>query len=219
VRNWKAYWAGMIRTCLSSDVLEVGAGIGSNTLLFSQEGNGRWVCLEPDAGLAARLSEKLPREKTGRKYEVFCGTLQQLAVEEKFDTILYIDVLEHIENDGEELSNAAAKLKPGGSIIVLSPAHQWLFTPFDKAVGHFRRYNRSMLRSITPGNMHLKKMLYLDSAGLLLSAANHLFLRQSMPSQLCFWDCKVIPVSRLLDPLLRYSIGKSIIAVWGIKGE
>ena len=136
--------------------------------------------------------------------------------DQQFDTIIYIDVLEHIENDRDELNQAASHLRQGGHLIVLSPAHQRLFSPFDAAIGHFRRYNRAMLRSVSPGSLRVELMKYLDSAGLILSAANMLFLRQSMPTkaQLHFWDHWVVPVSRVLDKLFMYSVGKTIIAVW-----
>jgi len=134
----------------------------------------------------------------------------------QFDTILYIDVVEHIEKDREELKRAASHLRPGGHLIVLSPAHQRLFSPFDAAIGHFRRYNRAMLRAISPAGLLLERMRYLDSAGMILSAANMLLLRQSMPTaaQLRFWDLCIVPISRVLDKLLLYSIGKTVIAVW-----
>lgn len=101
-------------------------------------------------------------------------------------------------------------------LIVLSPAHQRLFAPFDAAVGHFRRYNRRMLRSISPANLRLDRMRYLDCAGIWLSAANSLLLRQSMPTavQLQFWDQWIIPVSRVLDPVFAYSLGRSVLAIW-----
>ena len=67
--------------------------------------------------------------------------------------------LEHIEDDREGLKLAAAHLRPGGRTIVLSPAHQWLFTPFDAAIGHFRRYNRSMLRSISPPELRIERLI------------------------------------------------------------
>jgi SAM-dependent methyltransferase len=150
-----------------------------------------------------------------RAYQTVCGTLESLPGQE-FDTIIYIDVLEHISNDREELIHAGSHLRPGGHLIVLSPAHQRLFSPFDAAIGHFRRYNSAMLRAISPAGLRLERMRYLDCAGLILSAANMLLLRQSMPTraQLRFWDHWVIPVSRILDKLFRYSIGKTIIAVW-----
>ena len=73
-----------------------------------------------------------------------------------------------------------------------------------------------MLRAISPASLRLERMRYLDCAGLILSAANMLFLRQSMPTkaQLRFWDQWIVPVSRVLDRLLLYSVGKTIIAVW-----
>lgn len=215
VRNWKSYWCGQIREFLSGDILEVGAGIGSNTLYLDPGGTGRWVCLEPDIQLVAQLTNNLEEGKCRRTYEIACGTLQSLAGQQ-FDTIIYIDVLEHIEKDREELNTAAARLRTGGYLIVLSPAHQRMYTPFDAAIGHFRRYSRATLRDIGPQSLRLRQMRYLDCAGLIASTANLLFLRQSMPtaSQLRFWDDWIVPLSRLLDKLFLYSIGKSIVAVW-----
>jgi SAM-dependent methyltransferase len=215
VWNWKSYWSGQIRPFLTGDVLEVGAGIGSNTELLDPGGSGRWVCLEPDPQLVAVLTQKLEEKKAGRRCEAVCGTLQSLAGQQ-FDTIIYIDVLEHIENDREELIAAASLLRPGGRVIVLSPAHQSLFTPFDAAIGHFRRYNRSMLKAISPVGLRLERMRYLDSVGLFASSGNRLFLQQSMPTkaQLGLWDGWMVPISRVIDPFFFYSIGKSIVAIW-----
>src|SRR5207253_2509023 len=107
-------------------------------------------------------------------------------------------------------------LRRGGHLIVVAPAHPWLFTPFDAAIGHFRRYSRSMLRVITPNGLRIKRLQYLDAVGLAASAANKLILRQSMPkqSQLRFWDRWMVPASRVLDRLLLYQVGKSILIVW-----
>src|SRR6185503_3856669 len=125
-----------------------------------------------------------------------------------FDTILYIDVLEHIEDDRRELERAACRLKPGGRIIVLSPAHGWLYSPFDKAIGHCRRYTTTMLRELTPPALRIEKAFYLDSVGLLASSANRLLLKQSMPrpKQLKVWDKLMVPCSRLLDPITGHRL-------------
>lgn len=212
--NWKAYWSRQIQPFLRGDILEVGAGIGSN-IRFLDPGAGRWVCLEPDPALTVQLVENFRGLEPRRSYETVCGTLESLAGQQ-FDTIIYIDVLEHIDNDREELNRAALLLRPGGHLIVLSPAHQRLFSPFDVAIGHFRRYSRPMLRTISPSALQLERMRYLDCVGLILSAANMLLLRQSMPTktQLRFWDRWMVPISRVLDKLFLYSVGKTIIAVW-----
>jgi SAM-dependent methyltransferase len=216
VRNWKSYWSSRLRPFIAGDVLEVGAGIGANTPYLDGNKRGRWVCLEPDSNLVAQLTITLAPAGNSREYEAFAGTIASLDPDRKFDTIVYIDVLEHIEDDARELESATALLRAGGRIIVLAPAHPWLYTPFDAAIGHFRRYNRAMLKAVSPGGAHLEQFFYLDSAGLALSLGNLLLLRQSMPkrSQLRFWDRWVIPVSRVLDRCLFHSIGKSIVAVW-----
>src|SRR6185503_1103577 len=94
--------------------------------------------------------------------------------------------------------------------------HQFLYTPFDRAIGHFRRYSRPSLRKISPPGLDLEALFYLDSCGIALSTANRVLLRLSMPtkSQIGVWDKWVIPVSRVLDPVMGYSLGKSIVGIW-----
>ena len=125
-------------------------------------------------------------------------------------------MLEHIEDDAEELRRASKHLKPGGALIVLSPAHPWLFAPFDQAIGHYRRYSRESLRAAAPRHLRRQKLVYLDAVGLLASLANRLLLKQDMPTagQIKTWDGLLVPCSRLLDPLLGGTVGKSVLGVW-----
>ena len=111
---------------------------------------------------------------------------------------------------------AAAHLNRGGHIVVLSPAHPFLFTPFDSAIGHFRRYTRDSLRQAAPPQLALRKLIYLDSAGMLASLGNRLLLRSAMPTekQILAWDRFLVPISRVLDPLLDGRAGKSVLGVW-----
>jgi len=212
-RNWKAYLSLRIGSFLSGDVLEVGAGIGSNTELMCRQTDGRWVCLEPDPAMASQLEESV---RGSSRLRAVCGTVQALPGQESFDTIVYIDVLEHIEDDAAEMREAARRLRPKGRIIVLSPAHSWLFTPFDASIGHFRRYDRSSLKRVSPPGLMLEQMFYLDSCGIAASAANQLFMKQSMPtrSQIGVWDRWIVPVSQVVDPVLGYAVGKSIVGIW-----
>lgn len=214
VTNWKSYWASQVRPYLRGDVLEVGAGKGANTEFLQPSGVGRTVCVEPDPELAAQLEKKLGANSESRTHSAICGTTQTIT--DKFDSVVYIDVLEHIEDDRGEMRRAAELLKPGGHVIVLSPAHQYLYTPFDKAIGHFRRYNKRMLREVTPRELKLERLWYVDSAGMLASTGNRLLLQQSMPTaaQLRVWDSYMIPISRIIDPLMFYSVGKTVLGVW-----
>ncbi|MGC2494764.1 class I SAM-dependent methyltransferase [Candidatus Binatus sp.] len=212
--TWKCYVRFHLQRYLSGDILEVGAGIGASTATFCDGTQRRWVCLEPDRDLADRIKPNLPAALTN--CEVVVGTLSDLGTGDQFDSILYMDVLEHIEADAAELARAASHLRPNGFLAVLSPAFPWLFTPFDAAIGHYRRYTKNSLRSIAPQGMREVKCIYLDSAGLLASLGNKLFLRSPIPSkaQIQFWDRTMVPISRYADRALNHAIGKSILGVW-----
>jgi SAM-dependent methyltransferase len=215
--NWKSYYHRLVARYIGAEVLEVGAGIGATTEALSRRApHARWVCLEPDAGLAERIEGMLGARRLPAFCQVRVGTVADLADEELFDTILYIDVLEHIEDDLRETTEAARHLKPDGHLVVLSPAHQSLYTPFDAAVGHFRRYDRRTLAAAVPKELERRELFYTDSVGALASIGNKLLLKSGTPtaSQIKFWDRVLVPFSRVLDPLFGYRVGKSVIGVW-----
>src|ERR1041385_2459653 len=124
--HWKAYWSSQLRPFIGRSVLEIGAGIGSNTTRLCQGTEERWICLEPDPLLAARLMQTVRATTHCGGCEGRTGCITSLAADEQFDTLLYIDVLEHIPDDRGEVRRAAGHLKPGGHLIILSPAHNWL---------------------------------------------------------------------------------------------
>jgi len=214
--NWKTYYKTIIKDYLGNEVLEVGAGIGSTTKLLCSEKQRRWVCLEPDPKLASKIQSLISNNQLPKCCESKIGTLASISHQETFDTIIYIDVLEHIKADQNEVELAASRLKHGGNLVVLAPAHQWLFTPFDEAIGHYRRYNKKMLTAIIPKNLECIDLIYLDCIGLIASLGNRLILKSKIPSrqQLMFWDKKMIPVSKIIDPLIKFYIGKSVLGIW-----
>jgi hypothetical protein len=144
------------------------------------------------------------------------GNIDNPALKRKYDTILYIDVLEHIENDEFEMIKAARKLKKNGCLVVLAPAYQFLYSPFDVKIGYFRRYHRKRLTAIRPADTKLLRVRYLDSVGCLASLGNKIILRAGMPTknQIILWDRWMIPLSRIFDSAFGYKIGKSIYIVW-----
>ena len=215
-KNWKSYWGNFVAPYLKGDVLEVGAGLGGTTMALSSYPSKSWTCLEPDPALTYQLEQKKIKRELPASAEIITGTLQDLKPSAGFDCILYIDVIEHIEDDKTELVHASHFLNPGGYLFVLVPAHQWLYSPFDKAIGHYRRYNKSMLKAAGPKNLQLQYVKYLDSVGLLASTVNKLFLQQSMPtaSQIQLWDSSMVPVSRWTDKIVLHRIGKTVIGLW-----
>lgn len=218
-KHWKAYAASQLRRWISGDVLEVGAGLGGSSSVLCSGQETSWTSLEPDPALLAILEQTLStlaNANPGLRARAIAGTLAVLPEEPLFDTILYIDVLEHIEQDRAELRAASKRLRRSGRLIVLSPAHRWLFSEFDRAVGHFRRYDKAQLRALTPEGMRLVDLRYLDSIGMAASLANRIFIRTPSPSARAvqLWDRVMVPLSRRVDPWLRHRFGKTIIAVW-----
>jgi hypothetical protein len=214
--NWKAYIATVLRRFVVGRVLEVGAGIGSNIRYLHNGLVSEWTAVEPDANLACRIEERLVGGQLPVNCRLVNGTIESIETTALFDTILYIDVLEHILDDDAELVRACRHLATRGNLVVLSPAHQFLFTAFDAAIGHHRRYSRALMRDLTPPGCRLTTSFMVDSAGFFASLANKLLLSAALPSprQIAIWDKFLVPISRNLDRALGHSFGKTIIAVW-----
>lgn len=198
------------------DVLEVGAGIGSTTRHLCDGSQRTWLCLEPDRAMADRLAEAIARGELPACCRARAGTVRDLPPDARFDAILYVDVLEHVQDDSAELAAAARALKPAGALIVLAPAHGWLYSPFDRAIGHYRRYTRRSLAAVGPPGLRRLSLQYLDSVGLLASAGNRFILRKSLPTvrDIVRWDRLMVPLSRRLDPWLGFRVGKSVVGIW-----
>ena len=219
--NWKSYLRKEIQPFLGSRVLEVGSGIGGTTQVLCDGTQEQWVCLEPDADLAEKTQSGIRSGSIPRCCRVQVGDVNDMDTASEFDAILYIDVLEHIERDLEELHRAARLLAPEGRLIILSPAHQFLYSPFDEAVGHHRRYTAKTYMKAAPTSLRLTRIRYLDSVGLLASLSIRLFFRSSLPThrQIRVWDRMMVPVSRLIDPVLFYRVGKTILGIWERNGS
>lgn len=214
-RHWKSYWTRVIDPYLGQHVLELGAGIGANAQALQHRRYARWLSVEPDAAMVQQVTQAIAQGQLSPSHEAVCGTSQNLSRDERFDTILYLDVLEHIEDDRTELQRVTDLLQPGGHVVILAPAHNFLYTPFDRKIGHFRRYDKTMLRAIVPQELRIRRVHYLDSVGMLASLGNKLLLQSDSPSpgQVRFWDSVLVRMSQLVDPLTGFRLGKSIVCI------
>jgi hypothetical protein len=214
--NWKKYLASKLRPYINGNVIEVGAGFGSSTKYLCHGGQAKWLCLDPDPSFARHLEQRIASGDLPAACQARCGVLADLVPEELADTILYIDVLEHIENDEDEMNTATAHLSPGGRTIVLSPAFNWLYSPFDKAIGHHRRYTTKDAKRLTVPHLVLQRIFFLDSVGLFASLANRILVKASTPSasQIRFWDRVMVPVSTYSDGIFGSAFGRTIVMVW-----
>lgn len=214
--NWKNYYSSLIQKYLQGRVLEVGAGIGATTEFLCQGHQKQWLCLEPDPILTEKIELKISVGRVPACCKSRVGTSEDLDPNDMFDTIIYMDVLEHIKDDRAEVKTVTQHLSSGGYLVVLAPAHQWLFTPFDRAIGHYRRYNKQSLASAIPKSLDCIKLIYLDSIGLIASLGNRFVLKSKTPTkqQIQLWDKVMVPLSKNIDPILHYSLGKSVLGIW-----
>src|SRR5262249_19930839 len=214
--NWKTYFGARLRPYISGSVIEVGAGLGSSTKYLCDLNHARWLCLDPDPKHVSHLNDLI----AGGNLPPFCearrGILADLAPDERADTIIYIDVLEHIEDDEAEMRIAAAHLVSRGRIVVLSPAFNFLYSPFDRSIGHYRRYTRKDVRRLTVQSLSLQALFFLDSVGFFASVSNRLIMRKAQPSlgDIQVWDKMLVPISMLSDRLFGRLFGRSIVMVW-----
>jgi SAM-dependent methyltransferase len=211
--NWKKYFSNKISKYIQGDILEIGAGIAVNSKYLINKKVKSITSVEPDTALFNSI-ELNQKEISLETKKIINGTLQD--VNQKYDTIIYIDVLEHIEDSSNEIQLASEKLNKNGHLIILVPAYNFLFSEFDKSIGHFRRYDKKMLRQEVNNKLEEKEIYYLDSMGFFASLANKLILKKETPnnSNIVLWDKFLVPISKITDPLFFNTFGKSLIGVY-----
>jgi SAM-dependent methyltransferase len=211
--NWKNYYGSFIKPLLGKKVAEIGAGIGGTTKALCDGKQEQWLCVEPDPTLVAEIDRKI----CAGVLPSVCTTHRGYSAEidQRFDGILYIDVIEHIEDDAAELQHSASLLNDNGYLFIIVPAHQFLYSPFDAVIGHFRRYDKESLGKIIPRSLEIKKLVYLDCIGYFASLVNKYLLKQKLPTkrQVQFWNNIMIPLSRIFDRILGFRFGKSLLLI------
>lgn len=210
--NWKDYYSSKLKKHIKGNVLEVGAGIGINSNYLCNKSVVSWTFLEPDSELCREIKKNT---SLAVAQEIIVGTIEDVK-DDKFDTIIYIDVLEHIEDSEKEIIRLKKKLKDNGKLLILVPAYQFLFNEFDEKLGHFRRYNKRILTQEINGELTKKELYYLDSMGFFASLMNRFFLKESeiKQQQVLFWDKILVRISRIVDVVVFRSFGKSLIGVY-----
>jgi SAM-dependent methyltransferase len=213
--HWPLYWANEIAPYLGKRVAEIGAGTTPAAIHLNRDA-ADWLCVEPDRRVARRLSHRAQRGEFGPHCRVLNGWVVDLPATDPFDTILYVNTLEHIPADRAELAAAAKRVRRGGRLIVLSEAHPFLYSSHDAAIGHVRRYTRRMLLAIEPPGFQVTAMKYLDAAGYAAAIADCFLPTDATPSskRMTFWDEKLVPLSRHLDRLTGHRFGQSLLTVW-----
>jgi len=193
---------------LKNKTLEVGAGLGSFTRNYFKEINDVSVT-EIDQNNFEILKDKFKNNQIN----IFSEKIQN--IEGKFETIIYLNVLEHIENDLKEIDDALSKISKGGYLIIVVPAHQKLYSNFDREIGHFRRYDKKFFER-NYINASVEKLVYIDAMGYFLYYLNKvIFSKETYPSTLKvqIWDKIFTPITILVDFFLGYKFGKNVLCI------
>jgi SAM-dependent methyltransferase len=216
--NYHRWILAAVRPYLGKSVAEVGAGIGSVSSLLLEFPLEQLVAFEPSPDLYSQLASTLKREtRAAAINDVFRAEY----VRDGVDSILYINVLEHIENDFDELTAAHSALRPGGHLFVFVPALQWLYSDFDKHVGHHRRYTRRGLTKLArEAGFEIVKARYFDVAGIAPWYVSFVLLHGRPKSNaVAIYDRFVVPPMRILEGIVAPPIGKNVLLVARKKPE
>ena len=193
-------------------VLEIGAGIGNMAEFFVDR--ERLVLAEPDAAYRTRLAARFAGRSNVAVVPVMLPVVDPGLAAERLDTVICLNVLEHIEADQAALLAMRSLLQPGGRLVLLVPALQSIYGTLDSALGHYRRYGAQELREkMAAAGLRLVRLEYFNMAGIFGWWLTGRVLRRTIiPSgSLRLYDA-FVPLFRL-EQLLPWRIGQSLIAV------
>mgnify|MGYP001175916668 FL=1 len=210
--NYRKYQFDLMKQYIKQSILEVGPGNGIIMDKYIYESNLDIVLLETDKRLFEKISSKFESKNNVKVYNSKIDTVTR-----KFKTILYLDVIEHIENHEEEILKAYSKLENDGYLIVMVPSYQHLYSDYDAEIGHYRRFNKKFFKDLTKkNNIQCEKLIYFDCIGYFFLLTNKIIKLKKI-KKLSYgtkvWNF-LIPFSKILDKLLMHSFGKSLLCIY-----
>lgn len=217
--NYHRWILEIIKPFLGRHLVEVGAGTGSFSELLLETEPKTLSLIEPSAmfqTLQKNLNLKDSTSEIRAFPNIFAEVADRIAAEQKPDSIIYINVLEHIEDDGGELQIVHRTLRENGRAFVFVPALPFLFSRFDEQIGHFRRYRRAELtEKFRAAGFRLLLSRYFDAAGIFPWFVKYRLLKSlTMQSGAVHaYDKFVVPFTKPLESVFPPPIGKNLLVV------
>jgi SAM-dependent methyltransferase len=218
--NYHRWILQIFEPYLGQRIVEVGAGTGSFSELFLERKLQSLSLVEPSADmnqkLRARMAELRPSFRVNIHQDLFSRLSKQIGSAEKPDSIVYVNVLEHIPDDREELQSISEALNEGGRVFIFVPALSWLFGSFDQQVGHLRRYSRRELEEkCRDAGFRVVLSRYFDLPGVLPWWLKYRLLKSAKmePGAVRLYDKLVVPLARMVESGVRPPLGKNIVLV------
>jgi SAM-dependent methyltransferase len=194
--------------------IEAGAGTGTvSNLILNRARPKHLKLVEPATNNVPVLRARFAGDP---RVSIHHGYLEDLVGSLKVDSVIAVNVLEHVERDDEFLKAAYDLLNPGGSLLLLVPALPAIFGSLDRAFEHFRRYTRSGLeRSIVNNGFAIQKLGYLNLLGVAAWFVSGRVMHRTTlgRGQVRFYDRWVIPVLRRIESVITVPIGQSLLVI------
>jgi SAM-dependent methyltransferase len=210
-RHFNSWVTDLVAPSIRGDVLEIGCGTGNFTGLLARRANSI-VAVDLDAEFIATAQERWQHDP---RISFRCSDATTLDWEAAFDTIVLLDILEHIENDVDFLQSLHRALRPEGTLVIKVPSASWLYGTMDRAIGHHRRYSKKTLRStLRRAGWHDRGSFYFNRLGVLGWWLNgRVFQRVTPPAVQVKTIEMLAPTLRRLERLAPLPFGLSLMQI------
>lgn len=217
--NYQNWIIEQFQPFIGKHVVEVGAGTGSISALLLDEKPETLALVEPSE-MFEQLEENISGIETATEVSfhnsLFLAAAAELTKGKRPDTIVYVNVLEHVEDDQKELEMIFDCLETGGHALIFVPALMALYGQFDRNIGHFRRYSKKELEDkCRSAGFEIVKSKYFDFAGIAPWFVKYRIFRSGSLSvgAVRIYDKLVIPVAKRLEALIPVPLGKNVVMV------
>lgn len=200
---------------LAGAALEIGAGLGAisgriRPLVDTLD------LVEPSPRLAAEIGRRFAADSGVRVFAEPFETFARRDAPGSRDSIVMVNVLEHIENDALALRRIRDLLKPGGHLLLFVPALPVLFSKLDRTYGHFRRYTRrGLVDRVAEADLAVLRVRYFDLLGVvpwwLLNTLGGAV--EFNPSLVRLYDAVGVPLTRAVESVFSPPTGKNLLLI------
>lgn len=211
--RYNEYLWGKVSDAVGTQILEAGCGTGTITKFLVRRGNV--VAVDFDQHYVSLLKERYAdRSNVRLNWMDLSSSDWSILESDRFDTVVCMNVLEHLPDDEYVLKRLFEVLQPGGRLVLLVPAHERLFGSLDRALDHYRRYGRDVLRSrLAEAGLEVERLQYINPTGAVGWYVNSRVLkRQTVPPfQASVYD-RIYPLVKWTE-MLRVPFGLSVLAI------
>ncbi len=204
---------------MQGEILEIGSGIGNLSEYFIRD-KAKITLSDIRENYCNLLESRFPEYVANhpvRKIDLVAPDFKKCFPEylEKFDSAFALNVVEHIEEDKLALQNLFSILKPGGKLMILVPAHPFLYNRIDTSLQHYKRYtNISLEEAISSAGFKVNRTYGFNAMGMPAWWLSGVLFRSSQikNDQMNLYN-KLIPLAKVIDKLVFNKFGLSVITL------